>query len=61
MSDDRYTLNRSTDVLHYYPSFEQCNADGMSDLERIDSKTADALLATDQVRWCEHCRPDEAT
>lgn len=59
MTDDRYTLNRSNDVLHRYPSFEKCNADDMSDRERIDTKTADSLLATDQARWCEHCRPDE--
>ncbi len=55
MTDDHYTLNRSNDVLHRYPSFEECNQDEMSDRERIDTKSADALLATDQVRRCEHC------
>ncbi len=60
MTDDRFiTLNRSNDVLHRYPSFEECNADEMEDRDRIDTKTADALLATDQVRRCQHCWPDE--
>ncbi len=59
MSDDRFTLNRNNDVLHYYPSYESCNQDDVTDGERIDSKTADALIATDQARWCEYCRPDE--
>ncbi len=58
MTGDRYTINRNDDgpdVLHYYPSFEQCNSDEMENRERIDFKTADALLATDQVKRCRHC------
>ncbi len=61
-TDAYYILNgnEGIDILHRNPR-EQCNtqSDEMKGRERIDSKTADALIATDQARWCEYCRPDE--
>lgn len=55
-----FTLNRNTDVdvLHVEHPHEECNIDDASDRQRIDARTAAALLDHGQARACGHCSPD---
>lgn len=54
-----YILNRNAgmDILHVEHPFEECNVDDANGVELIDDETAEALLAIDEARRCEHCRP----
>lgn len=55
--ETRYVLNHrdGTDVIHRWPSFEQCNVDQVKGKETIDALTADSLLQRGVARACEHC------
>ena len=48
------------DVLHPDPG-EQCNTDDAEGRQRVDARTAAALLARGEARLCEHCGSSEAT
>ncbi len=52
----RYILNVNDgmDTMHRDP-IESCNLDDADRRQTVDAETADALLATDQVRRCRHC------
>ena len=55
-----YRLNHNfggKDTLHIEHSFEECNLDDADKVEMIDDETADALLALDAIKLCEHCHP----
>lgn len=57
MSEPRYVLNVNPgeqDVLHRDPT-EVCNTDDAAQRLNVDIDTADALLAMDEARACQHC------
>lgn len=58
MSDAQpyFVLNRNEglDTIHRNPR-EECNVDDVEGRQVVDAETADAMLAHDQARRCEHC------
>lgn len=59
MTDVTFIVNRNPDaidVIHDPSRFsELCNTDDAKDRQRVDAKTAAALIATGEARVCEHC------
>ena len=63
MTDELFTLNVNkdgSDVIHKYPSLEQCNQDDAIDTTRVDALTAEGLIRHTNVRRCGHCWPEDA-
>ena len=62
---DRFILNENPegiDILHRSKGLtEQCNSDDVVDRQKVDAKTAAALIASGQARPCQHCIDTGAT
>ena len=64
MSDETLILNRNRgqDVLHRSAGLtESCNSDDAIGKQKVDAKTAAALIASGQARPCQHCLATGAT